>query len=223
MEYVLPFATLNAVKDLQSFVTRAKTLDTTGVRFHVSGDVLAVSVSVMHPGGLGDKVPMVVGMRTLALDFTGIERFTMDSVFEMDAITDRTNRMISQGSTQFVLPPREITVMWSAMNAPRSGWMAKAVVDDFEIRKIARNGISRVGEMLPENAGGPVLARVRADVWAETIGDPAQVEFPAGATLGANSLGFLAPRGETTESPSANWIRLSSAGGHGIARPAVVV
>lgn len=223
MEYVLPFATLNAVKDLQSFVTRAKTLDTTGVRFHVSGDVLAVSVSVMHPGGLGDKVPMVVGMRTLALDFSGIERFTMDSVFEMDAITDRTNRMISQGSTQFVLPPREITVMWSAMNAPRSGWMAKAVVDDFEIRKIARNGISRVGEMLPENAGGPVLARVRADVWAETIGDPAQVEFPAGATLGAHSLGFLAPRGETTVSTSANWIRLSSAGGHVLVRPAVMV
>src|SRR5699024_11547972 len=69
MDYVLPFATLNAVKDLQSFVTRAKTLDTTGVRFQVAGDVLAISVSVMHPGGLGDKVPMVVGMRTLALDF----------------------------------------------------------------------------------------------------------------------------------------------------------
>lgn len=223
MEYVLPFATLNAVKDLQSFVTRAKTLDTTGVRFQVAGDVLAVSVSVMHPGGLGDKVPMVVGMRTLALDFSGAERFSMDSVFEMDAITERTNRMISQDSTQFVLPPREINVMWSAMNAPRSGWMAKAVVDDFEIRKIARDGISRVGEMLPENAGGPVLAKVRADVWAETIGDPERVEFPTGATLGAHSLGFLAPRGETTVSTSQNWIRLSSAGGHVLVRPAVMV
>lgn len=198
-------------------------MDTTGVRFQVSGDVLAVSVSVMHPGGLGDKVPMVVGMRTFALDFTGFERFAMDSVFEMDAITDRTNRMISQSSTQFVLPPREITVMWSAMNAPRSGWMAKAVVDDFDIRKIARDGIRRVGEMLPENAGGPVLAKVRADVWTETVGDPARLEFPAGATLGAHSLGFLAPRGETTVSTSENWIRLSSAGGHVLVRPAVMV
>src|SRR5699024_11616525 len=140
---------------------------------------------------------MVVGMRRVALDFTGIERFTMDSVFEMDAITYRTNRMISQGSTQFVLPPREITVMWSAMNAPRSGWLTKAVVDDFEIRKVARNGIRRVGEMLPENAECAVLAKVRATVWVDRIGDPTHVEFPAGATLGAHSLGFLAPRGET--------------------------
>ena len=113
--------------------------------------------------------------------------------------------------------------MWSAMNAPRSGWMTKAVVDDFEIRKVARNGIRRVGEMLPENAGGPVLAKVRADVWAEPIGDPTHVEFPSGATLGAHSLGFLAPRGETTVSTSQQWIRLSSAGGHVLVRPAVMV
>lgn len=223
MDYVVPFASLNAVKDLQSFITRAKTLDTTGVRFQVTGDVLAVSVSVMHPGGLGDRVPMVVGMRTFALDFTGVQPFKMDSVFEMDAITDRTHRMISSGSTEFSLPPSEISVMWSAMNAPRAGWVAQATVDDFDIRKIARDGISRVGDSLPDNAGAPVLARVRADVWAETIGDPAQVEFPAGATLGAHSLGFLAPRGETTVSTSGNWIRLSSAGGHVLVRPAVAV
>lgn len=222
MEYVVPFATLNAVKDLQSFVTRAKTLDTTGVRFHIAGDVLAVSVSVMHPGGLGDRVPMVMGLRTFALDFSG-PRFEMDSVFEMDAITDRTHRMISLESTEFSLPPSEISVMWSAMNAPRSGWAAQAVVDDHDIRKIARDGIRRVGESLPENAGAPVLAKVRADVWAESIGDPAQVEFPAGATLGAHSLGFLAPRGETTVSTSGNWVRLSSAGGHVLARQAVAV
>src|SRR5699024_2630600 len=154
-------------------------LDTTGVRFQVAGDVLAISVSVMHPGGLGVRVPMVVGMRALALDFSGVERFTMDSVFEMDAITDRTNRRISQGSTQLVLPPREITVMWSAMNAPRSGWMTKAVVDDFEIRKVARNGIRRVGEMLPHNTGGSVFAKILVDVWAEPIGDPTHVEFPS--------------------------------------------
>jgi len=219
----MAFATLNAVKDLQSFVTRAKALDTTGVRLQVVGDVLAASVSVMHPGGLGDKVPMVIGMRTFALDFSVNQRFEMDSVFEMDAITDRTHRMIAQGFTELALPPVEISVMWSAMNAPRSGWAAKAVVDDFDIRKIARDGISRVGESLPEDAGAPVLAKVRADVWAETIGDPGQVEFPAGATLGAHSLGFLAPRGETTVSTSGNWIRLSSAGGHVLVRPAVAI
>src|SRR5699024_10050089 len=79
MEHVVAFATLNAVKDLHRFVTRAKALDTTGIRLQVVGDVLAASVSVMHPGGLGDKVPMVIGMRTFALDFSVTPRFEMDS------------------------------------------------------------------------------------------------------------------------------------------------
>ena len=223
MDYVVPFASLNAVKDLQSFITRAKTLDTTGARFVVSGDVLAVSVSVMHPAGLGDGVPIVMGLRTFALDFTGHERFELDSVFEMDAVTDRTHRMISSNSTEFVLPPREISVSWTAIDAPRSGWEAAAVVDDAEIRKIARDGISRVGEGLPTNPGAPLLAQVRSAVWGEQLGDPAQVEFPAGATLGAHSLGFLLPRGETTVSTSGGWVRLSSAGGHVLARPAVAL
>src|SRR5690625_4289541 len=43
MEHVMAFATLNAVKDLQRFVTRAKALDTTGIRLQVVGDVLAAS------------------------------------------------------------------------------------------------------------------------------------------------------------------------------------
>lgn len=219
----MPFGSLNAVKDLQSFVTRAKTLDTTGVRFVVSGDVLAASVSVMHPAGLGDGVPIVIGLRTFALDFAGHERFELDSVFDMDAVTDRTHRMISSGSQEFALPPSEISVTWTAMNAPRSGWAAAAVVDDAEIRKVARTGISQVGEGLPTNPGAPLLAQVRSAVWGEQIGDPGQVEFPAGATLGAHSLGFLLPRGETTVSTSGGWVRLSSTGGHVLARPAVTL
>src|SRR5699024_2681772 len=100
MEHVMAFAPLPPAKDLQRFVTSAQALDSTGLGLPDVGDVLAASVSVMHPGGLGDKVPMVIGMRTFALDFSVTPRFEMDSVFEMDAITDRTHRMIAQGSTE---------------------------------------------------------------------------------------------------------------------------
>src|SRR5690625_7287721 len=106
------------------------------------------------------------------------------------------------------------------MDAPRSGWAAAAVVDDAEIRSVARNGISKVGEGLPANPGAPLLAQVRSAVWGEQLGDPAQVEFTAGATLGSQSLGFLLPRGETTVSTPSGWVRLSSAGGHVQGRPA---
>lgn len=180
MDYVVPFASLNAVKDLQSFITRAKTLDTTGARFVVSGDVLAVSVSVMHPAGLGDGVPIVMGLRTFALDFTGHERFELDSVFEMDAVTDRTHRMISSNSTEFVLPPREISVSWTAIDAPRSGWAAAAVVDDAEIRKIARDGISRVGEGLPTNPGAPCWRRCVQQCGVNSSGILRRWSFPPG-------------------------------------------
>ncbi len=223
MEHVLPFASSNSVKDLQSFVTRAKSLDTTGVRFVVRGDVLAASVSVMHPAGLGDGVPIVIGLRTFALNFATQPRFELDSVFAMDAVTDRTQRMISSESTEFTLPPSQISVNWTAMNAPRSGWATAAVVDDAELRKVAREGISKVSEGLPTNPGAPLLAQVRSAVWGEQIGDPAHVEFPAGASLGAHSLGFLLPRGETTVSTSGNWVRLTSTGGHILARPAVAL
>lgn len=223
MEHVLPFASFNAVKDLQSFVTRAKSLDTTGVRFVVAGEVLAASVSVMHPAGLGDGVPVVIGLRTFALEFGDRPRFEVDSVFDMDAITDRTHRMISSESTDLVLPPMEIAVRWTAINPPRAGWTTAAVVDDADIRKVARNGIASVGEGLPKNPGAPLLAQVRSAIWGEMLGDAAHVEFPAGATLGAHSLGFLLPRGETTVSTASGWIRLSSAGGHVLARPAVTL
>lgn len=223
MDYVLPFATQNSVKDLQSFLTRAKTLDTTGVRFVVSRDVLAASVSVMHPAGLGDGVPIVIGLRTFALDFSSVERFEVDSVFEMDAIMDRTQRMISTGSQQLTLPPRAIAVNWTAMNAPRTGWEPAAVVDDADIRKVAREGITKVSEGLPANPGAPLLSQVRSAVWGEQLGDAAQVEFPAGATLAAHSLGFLLPRGETTVSTSGGWVRLTSTGGHVLARPAIAL
>ena len=223
MEHVLPFASLNSVKDLQSFVTRAKTLDTTGVRFVVTGNVLAASVSVMHPAGLGDGVPIVIGLRTFALDFANHPRFELDSVFAMDAVTDRTHRMISSDSTAFTLPPSEISVTWTALNPPRSGWSPAAVVDDADIRKLARNGISKVSEGLPSTPGAPLLAQVRSAVWGEQIGDPDHVEFPAGATLGAHSLGFLLPRGETTISTAGHWVRLTSTGGHVLARSAVAL
>src|SRR5699024_7814717 len=94
MEHVMAFATLNAVKDLQRFVTRSKALVTNWRRLQVVCDVLAATVSVMHHVGLCDKVPIVIDMRTFALDFSVTPRFEMDSVFEMDAITDRTHRMI---------------------------------------------------------------------------------------------------------------------------------
>lgn len=223
MEHVLPFASARAVEDLQRFVTRAKTLDTTGARFTVAGDVLAVTVSVMHPAGLGDGVPIVLGMRTFALDFSVHPRIGLDSVFAMDAVTDRTHRMIASSSTDFILPPNEVSVSWTARQSPRSGWSIKAVVDDAEIREVARQGIDQVGEGLPDNPGAPLLAQVRSAIWGKNIGDPDAVEFPAGATLAAHSLGFLTPAGETSVATSEGWIRLASTGGYVVSRPAVVL
>lgn len=223
MHHVLPFASVTSVEDLQRFITRAKNLETTGARFVVSGDVLAVSVSVMHPAGLGDGVPIVVGLRTFRLDFSAHPKVALDAVFELDAVTDRTQRMLAEQSTVFTVPPVEIAVTWTALDAPRSGWVEAAVVEDAQLRELARAGITKVSQGLPSNPGAPLLAQMRSAVWGEMLGDPAHVEFPAGVTLGAHTLGFLTPDGESRVAKSAGWIRVSSAGGHILSRPAVTL
>lgn len=223
MNHVVPFASLSSVEDLQRFLTRAKNLETTGARFVVAGGVLAVSVSVMHPAGLGDGVPIVIGLRTFQLDFSGHPTVALDAVFELDAVTDRTHRMLTEASVEFPVPPVEIAVNWTALNAPRGGWRTAAVVDDVQLRDIARDGIAKVSQGLPDNPGAPLLAQIRSAVWGELLGDPAQVEFPAGVALGAHALGFLTPDGESRVSTSQGWIRVSSAGGYVLARPAVTL
>ena len=71
---VLRFADERAVRDLEQFATRARRVSDTGMRLHVAPaagpsrtPMLAQWVSVLQPAGLGDGVPVVLGLRTVPL------------------------------------------------------------------------------------------------------------------------------------------------------------
>ncbi|MWD30802.1 hypothetical protein E0K89_025540, partial [Aquicoccus sp. SCR17] len=71
---VLRFVDDRAVRDLEQLATRARRVADTGMRLHVvpeagrSGTpMLAQWVSVLQPAGLGDGVPVVLGLRTVPL------------------------------------------------------------------------------------------------------------------------------------------------------------
>ncbi|MGJ8722832.1 MAG: hypothetical protein ACSHW9_13415, partial [Salinibacterium amurskyense] len=56
-----------ALGDLQVFLGRAARVDEGSVRLIGGAGVLAVYVSVLHPAGLLDQSPTVLGLRTFAL------------------------------------------------------------------------------------------------------------------------------------------------------------
>lgn len=225
----LPLASLDAVRDLEQLAARTKTIGTTGMRFHVVSDTLATWVSVMHPAGLGDEVPLVLGLRAQRLAShpgAGLDPAAwdgLDIVFDLDAVTERTARMTSQASSWFPFPPRQLRVNWTAITPPRQGWELRATVDDDDVNQVARNGIEELAQSLPTNPGESLVARARAQIWSRMLGDAEQAQFPAGAALGAYTLGFLESGGTTTVHRAGVWTRLSSHRGDILTRRAVAL
>lgn len=217
----LVFATPRAAEDIHQFMQRAKDFETEGVRFQARQDVLALTVSVMGPRGLGDQVPTVLGMRTVKLYSSNFDG--LDAVFELAAVTDRTARMSKSRSQRFSLPPVQLSVSWTAVAPPKAGWELKAVVDDEELRQIAQNGIEELGSSLPDQPGQAMVSQARGHVWGKLIGDPQQVAFPAGSALAGHVLGFLQPAQESRVFVSGPWIRIANARGTVITRPAISI
>lgn len=99
---VLRFADERAVRDLEQFATRARRVSDTGMRLHVvpaagpsRTPMLAQWVSVLQPAGLGDEVPVVLGLRTVPLA-TAEMAADLDAVVALGAVTERTARMRSR-------------------------------------------------------------------------------------------------------------------------------
>lgn len=225
----LPLANREAVRDLEQLASRTKTIGTTGMRFQVVSDMLATWVSVMHPAGLGDDVPLVLGLRAQLLPGqpeAGLDPGFwdgLDVVFDLEAVTERTARMVSQESAWFSFPPRQLRVTWTAITPPRQGWELRATVDDDDISTVARAGIEELAQSLPTNPGESLVSRARAQVWSRMLGDAERAQFPAGAAMGAYTLGFLEPGGTTTVHQTGVWTRLSSRRGTILTRRAVAL
>ncbi|HRO30142.1 hypothetical protein [Citricoccus sp.] len=211
---------LDAVADLERYATRARTMADTGMRLQVVGPVLAAWVSVLQPRGLGDRVPVALGLRTFRLDRAGADGW--DEVYPLSSVLERLARMTSTSRTALTLPPVTEAAPWTAVTPPRSGWSSVAAVADDELQQVAQDGIRELGAALPQDPGASMVAQARAAVWGRLLGGTS-VEagdgfLPAGAAFAAHGLGFLTPGGTTTVHTSGPWVRLSSPAGFVLCR-----
>lgn len=209
---------LEAAGDLERFATRAKAMADTGMRLQAVGTVLACWVSVMQPRGLGDRVPVVMGLRTVRVAEASADG--VDAVYSLGSVLERLARMASTGSTSFTLPPVAENVPWTAVTPPRTGWTPVGVVDDDELQTVARDGIRELADALPQDPGASMVAQARSAVWGRMLGgeDPDDGLIPAGAAFAAHGLGFLRPGGTTTVHTSGPWVRLSGPAGFVLCR-----
>jgi hypothetical protein len=202
-------------RDLGTYLRRAKRLDPDGAaRLVGHGHVLAVYVSPLHDGGL----PVVLGLRTLALAAAS----DVDVTVDLAALADRLARPVDE--PLLPVPPAEAAgVTWAGISPPRSGWTPVGHLRSDALRRAAQQGVAEVAAGVPDVAGGPVVARLRASVWGRPLeGLPPGAEVPAGASLAADGLGFLDDDGADVLAVGP-WRRLTCGHGHVLVRrPAIL-
>lgn len=225
---VLVPATTAALDDLAVLLARAERASPTGAaRLQVTGGpggrVLAVSVAPLATVGAEDPgLPVVLGMRVLALadaEGDGAEAGVggLDATVPLRALLDR----LAHARSRLPLPPeRVLGASWAGVSPPRQGWWSCGSLEVADLLAAAAAGARHVA------AGQP-----RGAVWSRPL--PGTDGLPAGAALAADVLGFLgsgegggaptaqqppATRLPATVSRSGPWWRLSTAGGHVLAR-----
>lgn len=201
--------------DLGTFFARARSIDDGAIMVQGSGSALALYVPVLYPENLGDPVPTILGMRAIALETPA----KVSGIYPLSAMTDRLARMEGD-SLALSMPPAEVSASWAGRLVPRGGWEQLGTIADDQLISQANDGMSAVAQALPENAGKPVLATVRSRIWATPMTGlvKGNIELPLGIAFGAQTLGFLRPGETSTLFGSGPWLRLSSSGGHILAR-----
>jgi hypothetical protein len=203
-----------ALGDLQVFLGRAARIDDGSVRLIGGAGVLAVYVAVLHPSGLLDESPTVLGLRTFAL--TSQDSF--DVVVPIRSLLARLETLQETAGLDVAepvtvkLPMSVNTVTWAAISPPRGGWHALPNIDGALLDATARAGIAEVAAAIPESAGEQIVRRVRSEVWGREV--EGYDFIPAGAAFAALSLGFLADGDSVSLYESGPWTRLTTKRGH---------
>lgn len=206
-----------ALGDLRVFLARAARVDDEAVRLVADGSVLAVYVAVLHPVGLLDSTPTVLGLRAVGLDQPAAFDLTVPTRPLLQRVEQLLDEVPDDAAPVAVAVPDATAVAgWAAISPPRGGWIALEPTRSDRLAEAARLGIDEVAAAVPTGTGEQIVHRVRSEVWGRDI--PGLGHVPAGGAFAAVSLGFLGQAGaETTEVrvfESGRWLRLSTARGH---------
>jgi hypothetical protein len=224
MNYCFVLPEESDVADLLRYLERAVKLDPNGaVRFRAYGDVLTVFVAPVFSGDLIEGSPLILGLRTMQLAESAefdvcvsiartIQRLRGDSLEDF-SLAKKLGRVTKESSANKVCLGEEIIdVAWSRETPTRTGWELGGSFQEQQLTEIARKGVAQITESLPTSVGGPIAAKVRAEIWGGAF--DYKYPLPMGAAFAAAGLGFLS-EGETVQwFTSGNWVRLSAEHGH---------
>lgn len=204
-----------ALGDLHVFLGRALRVEDGSVRLIAGSGVLAVYVAVLHPMGLLDESPTVLGLRTFALS----SQDDFDVVVPVRSLLMRVESQLESAAAADVaegivvnLPMEVNTVTWAAISPPRGGWHTLPGTQWEVLDSVARAGIDEVAAALPSGTGEQIVHRVRSEIWGRPIDG---IDFvPAGAAFAALSLGFGHEGDSVSIYESGPWTRLTTKRGH---------
>ena len=204
--------------DLKAYLTRAKKMDQKGaVRLRAFGNLLTAYVAPLFTGNILDDGPTVLGLRTMELK----EETEVNILVPIQAVLDRLAFELEkpESENRFVFDMESTErVPWAGVSPPRTGWVEAASLPEYMLTNIAKKGIAEVAETIPESVGGPIAARIRAEVWGRAIDVDSKV--PAGAAFAAAGLGFLVKDQQVPVFHSQGWVRLSTEFGHVLSKEA---
>lgn len=204
--------------DLKVFLSRAARLDSVSVRLIGGSGVLAIYVPVLHPRGLLDDAPTVLGLRTFALATGGEFDLVVSSRAMLDRIAMLSVTVNSDSGPVDIVPPAtENAPAWIGISPPRGGWTTAGSIEVDVLEQVAREGIAEVAAAIPTGTGEQLVHKVRSEVWGRAIPGVEQ-QVPAAVAFAATSLGFLKTNTPAQVFVSGNWTRVSTRGGHVLSR-----
>lgn len=204
-----------ALGDLHTFLGRAQRVRDGSVRLIADSGVLAVYAAVLHPVGLLDESPTVLGLRTFAVQQDDV----FDAVVPVASLVARVDSRLGPAgdavgaAVSISLPTEVATVTWAGITPPRGGWQHLGNAPSAALVRAAADGVDEVAAAVPDGAGELIVQRVRTQVWGR---DLVGIEhLPAGAAFAAVVLGFLGDDDEhVAVYDSGSWTRLTSKRGH---------
>lgn len=197
--------------DVLTFAGRVAHLAESAVRLQAAGGVLALTAAPLAPRGLMDATPTVLAMRTSHVD----------PELECDLIVEAGLLAPGPGEQTIALPESAVRAGWAGISAPRSGWAPATALAAADLAVRAREGMARVAQSLPADAGDDVVHRVRAQVWGERLDEWGGL--PLGIAFAAVTLGFISGAEDVSVFVAASWTRITFARGHLLVRGPVAM
>lgn len=187
------------------------------VRLRAFGNLLTAYVAPLFTANIMDDGPTVLGLRTMELK----SETEMNILVPIQSVLDRLALELEKPAVgeRFVFDMQSTErVPWAGVSPPRTGWLQAATLPEHMLTNVAKRGIAEVAETIPESVGGPIAARIRAEVWGRAIDLESKV--PAGAAFVAAGLGFLIKDKDVPVFHSQGWVRISSEYGHVLSKEA---